>query len=91
MPGNLVRGEGIMISGRNFGADGTEVSVKFTLEDGTEAWGIVAELTDGHLKSEWPDGLDDVADGAEVSVTVTRNVGGESKTSSPVTATVVSA
>ena len=91
MPRNLVRGEGIMINGRNFGYDGTEVSVNFTREDGVVVWGSVHEMTDEYLKVEWPNGLDDVADGTEVSVTVTRNVGGESKTSSPVTATVVSA
>ena len=90
-PGRIVKGEGIVISGRNFGYDGTEVSLKFTREDGTEVWGIVVEMGDGYLKAEWPDGLDDVADGSEVAVRVTRNVGGESKTSSPVTATVVSA
>ena len=91
VPGNLVKGEGIKVNGRNFGNDGTDVSVKFTREDGTEVWGCIHEMTDGYLKVEWPDGLDDVPDGTEVSVTVTRNVGGESKTSSPVTVTVVSA
>ena len=91
MPGNLVRGEGIMINGRNFGYDGTDVSVNFTREDGVVVWGSVHEMTDEYLKVEWPNGLDDVADGTEVSVTVTRNVGGESKTSSPATVTVVSA
>ena len=90
-PGRIVKGEGIMISGRNFGYDGTDVSVNFTREDGVVVWGSVHEMTDWYLKVEWPNGLDDVADGTEVSVTVTRNVGGESKTSSPVTATVVSA
>ena len=90
-PGRIVKGEGIAIEGRNFGADGTDVSVNFTREDGVVVWGSVHEMTDWYLKVEWPNGLDDVADGAEVSVTVTRNVGGESKTSSPVTATVVSA
>ena len=78
-PGRIVKGEGITISGRNFGYDGTEVG------------GIVCEQTDGCLKTEWPDGLDEVSDGADVAVTVTRNVGGESYTSSPVTVTVVSA
>ena len=90
-PGRIVKGEGIVISGRNFGCDGTDVSLKFTREDGTEVWGVLCEMEDWYIKAEWPDGLDDVADGSEVAVRVTRNVGGESKTSSPVTATVVSA
>ena len=90
-PGRIVKNEDIMISGRNFGYDGTDVSLKFTREDGTEVWGVVHEMTDWYIKAEWPDGLDDVADGAEVAVRVTRNIGGESKTSSPVTVTVVTA
>ena len=89
--GRIVKGEGIMISGYNFGYDGTDVSLKFTREDGTEVWGVVHEMTDWYIKAEWPDGLDDVADGAEIAVRVTRNIGGESKTSSPVTVTVVTA
>ena len=90
-PGHIVKGEGVMISGYNFGYDGTDVSLKFTREDGTEIGGSVYTMNDDYLKVEWPDGLDDVPDGTEVSVTVTRNVGGESKTSSPVTVTVISA
>ena len=90
-PGRIVKGEGVAISGSNFGEDGSEVSVKFAAEDGTEAWGSVLEATDGYVKTEWPDGLDDVADDSEVAVTVTRSIDGEPHTSSPVTVTVVSA
>ena len=90
IPGQLIKGEEVMISGRNFGYDGTELSVKFTREDGAEVWGSVHEMTDVYLKSEWPTGLDDVLDNSEVSVTVTRHSGGEDHTSSPVTVTVVS-
>ena len=86
-PGSIVKGEGVAISGSNFGEDGSEVSVKFAAEDGTEAWGSVLEATDGYVKTEWPDGLDEVAAGTEVAVTVTRS----GETSSPVTVTVVSA
>ena len=82
--------EEVMISGRNFGYDGSELSVKFTREDGVEVWGSVHEMTDVYLKSEWPTGLDDVLDNSEVTVTVTRHSGGEDHTSSPVTVTVVS-
>ena len=90
IPGQLIKGEEVMISGRNFGYDGTELSVKFTREDGVEVWGSVHEMTDVYLKSEWPTGLDDVLDNSEVTVTVTRHSGGEDHTSSPVTVTVVS-
>ena len=90
IPGQLIKGEEVMISGRNFGYDGSELSVKFTREDGAEVWGSVHEMTDVYLKSEWPTGLDDVLDNSEVTVTVTRHSGGEDHTSSPVTVTVVS-
>ena len=90
IPGQLIKGEEVMISGRNFGYDGSELSVKFTREDGVEVWGSVHEMTDVYLKSEWPTGLDDVLDNSEVTVTVTRHSGGEDHTSSPVTVTVVS-
>ncbi len=90
IPGQLIKGEEVMISGRNFGYDGSELSVKFTREDGAEVWGSVHEMTDVYLKSEWPTGLDDVLDNSEVSVTVTRHSGGADHTSSPVTVTVVS-
>ena len=90
-PGRIVKNEDIMISGRNFGYDGTEVSVKFTCEVETVAFGRILEMSDGYMKVAWPDGLLHVSAGVEVTVTVTRNVGGESKTSSPVTVTVVTA
>ena len=39
-----------MISGRNFGYDGTEVSVKFTCEVETVALGRILEMSDGYMK-----------------------------------------
>ena len=90
-PGRIVKNEDIMISGRNFGYDSTEVSVKFTCEVETVAFGRILEMSDGYMKVAWPDGLLHVSAGVEVTVTVTRNVGGESKTSSPVTVTVATA
>ena len=90
-PGRIVKNEDIMISGRNFGYDSTEVSVKFTCEVETMAFGRILEMSDGYMKVAWPDGLLHVSAGVEVTVTVMRNVGGESKTSSPVTVTVATA
>ena len=87
-PGRIVKNEDIIISGRNFGYDGREVSVKFTCGVETGAFGRILEMDGNRIKIEWPDGLAHLAGGDEVTVTVTRTVDGESYASSPVTATV---
>ena len=87
-PGRIVKNEDIMISGRNFGYDGREVSVKFTCEVETVAFGRILEMDGNRIKIEWPDGLAHLAGGDEVTVMVTRTVDGGSYASSPMTVTV---
>jgi len=75
--GVLVRNAAIKVSGANFGADADGVAVKFVYADGTEVAGTVSAASDSLVTVAWPAAFDGVADGTELTLTVTRTVDGE--------------
>ena len=79
--GVLVRNAAIKVSGENFGAEAGDVAVKFVYADGTEVAGTVSAASDSLVTVAWPSALDGVADGTELTLTVTRTVDGEDYTS----------
>ena len=79
--GVLVRNAPIRVSGANFGAEVDDVAVKFVYADGTEVAGTVSAASDSLVTVAWPAALDGVADGTELTLTVTRTVEGEDYTS----------
>ena len=55
--------------------------MKFVYADGTEVAGTVSAASDSLVTVAWPSALDGVADGTELTLTVTRTVDGEDYTS----------
>ena len=67
--------------------DAEHVSAKFVFEDGTEVVSSVTSCGENLITVAWPDAMSGVADGTEVSLTVTRTEGEMEYVSMPKTAT----
>jgi len=89
--GKLIKGQAILVNGSTFGDDAEHVSAKFVFDEGTEVVGTVTSCGENLITVAWPDGLSGVADGTEVSLTVTRTDGDMEYVSMPKAATIVSA
>ena len=89
--GKLVKEQAILVNGSTFGDDAEHVSAKFVFEDGTEVVGSVTSCGENLIAVAWPSAMSDVADGTEVSLTVTRVEDEMEYVSMPKTATIVSA
>jgi len=89
--GKLIKEQAILVNGSTFGDDAEHVSAKFVFEDGTEVVGSVTSCGENLIAVAWPGAMSGVADGTEVSLTVTRTEGEMEYVSMPKTATIVSA
>ena len=89
--GKLVKEQTILVNGSTFGDDAEHVSAKFVFEDGTEVVGSVTSCGENLITVAWPGAMSGVADGTEVTLTVTRTEDEMEYVSMPKTATIVSA
>ena len=89
--GKLVKEQAILVNGSTFGDDAEHVSAKFVFEDGTEVVGSVTSCGENLITVAWPGAMSGVADGTEVTLTVTRVEDEMEYVSMPKTATIVSA
>ena len=89
--GRLIKDQAILVNGSTFGNDAESVSARFEYEDGATVEATVTSCGENLITVAWPDGLSGVADGTEVSLTVTRTDGDMEYVSMPKTATIVSA
>ena len=89
--GKLVKEQAILVNGSTFGDDAEHVSAKFVFADGTEVVGSVTSCGENLIAVAWPDAMSGVADGTEVTLTVTRVEDEMEYVSMPKTATIVSA
>ena len=86
MPGYIVKGENIVINGRNFGDSVSDLSVALSRAGETLAVGDIRVATDSRIEIAWPEDFYALMAGDEVDVTVTRTIDGEPHVSSKATA-----
>ena len=87
----LVRGQAIMINGRNFGEDDTALAVSFGWGEGEDAHSIAARISscgENLIALTWPQEFNDLPAGTKVTATVKRTIDGRDYTSKPKAATL---
>ncbi len=89
--GEIRKNGAIYLDGTNFGSTDEGVAVKFVYGDGVEVEGSVTSVGPNRIAVAFPSGLENVANGTEISVSVTKTVDGTDYVSNSKNATLVAA
>jgi len=89
--GEIEKNGAIYIDGNNFGVTTEGVEVKFVYGDGVEVEGTATSVGPNRIAVAFPAGLANVANGTEISVTVTKTIDGTDYVSNSKSATLVPA
>lgn len=89
--GEIEKGGVISLEGSGFGSTSEGVSVAFVYGDGTEVAGEVTGIGPNRITVAFPAALAEVANGTEITATVTKTIDGTAYVSNAKTATLVAA
>lgn len=89
--GEIEKNGAIYLDGTNFGSSTEGVAVKFVYGDGVEVEGTATSVGPNRIAVAFPAGLENVANGTEISVSVTKTIDGTDYVSNSKNATLVAA